>query len=532
MTIAIDWLAKRAQLSPNRIALVDRVDDIGREVDFKQFNAQCNQTARFLREGLHMQKGDLIAVLSTNCIAYLDILFACNKLGTILQTLNWRLAVPELEKLLNDCKPNVLVYSADFAEAVRKLKQHRAVSIAHYVALGDKAEDTDRAFSERSGFEGTTPDAPPTSTGHPWLLCYTGGTTGLPKPAIHTYANVVANAVNTVLSWELNADDCAILNAPLFHSGGLHVFTTPLIYAGGTSILCKSFDVDQTFDLIDEGRANLFFGVPTMLQMLQESPRWESAPIARMKLIINGGARCPMPVFEKFWVKNIDFKTGYGMTEAGPNTFWLPKHLVRTKPGSVGYPLMHVEVKLLSQNGLEIDQPHTVGELLIRGPHRTPGYFNNPRETANAIDADGWLHSGDLAYRDEDGCYFIAGRKKEMFKSGGENVYPLEVEAVLYGHSGVRDAAVFGVPSAKWGEVGRAVVTLKPGTSATEGELIAWMREQLALFKVPHRIFITKEFPTTAAGKIAKEALRAQFGTLDLNDERHPGVPVTTADGK
>jgi fatty-acyl-CoA synthase len=515
MTIAIDWLEKRAQLSPNRIAIVDRVDDIGREVDFRQLNAQGNQTARFLRDALHMKKGDLIAVLSTNCIAYLDILFACNKTGAILQTLNWRLAVPELEKLLNDCQPGALVYSTEFAEVVRKLKQRRAVSIGRYVALGEKAQDADLAFKERDGFGATTPEAPPIEMGDPWLLCYTGGTTGLPKPAIHTYANVVANAVNTLISWELDADDCAILNAPLFHSGGLHVFTTPLLYAGGTSILCKTFDVDQTFDLIEEGRANLFFGVPTMHQLLQESPRWERAPIARMKLVINGGARCPMPVFEKYWAKDVDFKTGYGMTEAGPNTFWLPKHLVRAKPGSVGVTLMHVEAKLLAQDGRDIARANTVGELLIRGPHRTPGYFNNPKETAGAIDSDGWLHSGDLAYRDEDGCYYIAGRKKEMFKSGGENVYPLEVEAVLYGHPAIRDAAVFGVPSARWGEVGRAVVTLKPGRSATEKELIAWTREQLAPFKAPHRVYFTKEFPTTAAGKIAKEALRAEFGALD-----------------
>jgi fatty-acyl-CoA synthase len=198
---------------------------------------------------------------------------------------------------------------------------------------------------------------------------------------------------------------------------------------------------------------------------------------------------------------------------------------VREKPGAVGYPLMHVEVKLVSPNGMEIEQADTVGELLIRGPHRTPGYFNNARETADAIDADGWLHSGDLAIRDADGCYTIAGRKKEMFKSGGENVYPLEVEAVLYGHPAVRDAAVFGVPDAKWGEVSRAAVTLKPGRSVTEDELIAWTRERLAPFKAPHRIFFAREFPTTAAGKIAKEILRAQYGAPQAPASA-PGVPA------
>lgn len=530
MMTAIDWLEKRAHLSPDRIALIDRVDDIGKQISYRQFNAQANQTAQFLREGLHLQKGDIVAVLSTNCVQYLDVLFACNKLGTVMQNVNWRLAVPELAQILNDAQPKALIYSSDFADTVRKLRERGDVSIGHYVALGSKADDFDIEFNERNKFPTARPASPQISTDDTWVLCYTGGTTGLPKAAIQTYGNILANAINTIVTWDLDAKDCAILNAPMFHTGGLNVFTTPLVYAGGTSIVCKSFNVDQTFDLIDEKRATVFFGVPTMFQMLQENPRWEKTNFDHLKLVISGGAPCPMTVYEKFWAKNVDFKSGFGMTEAGPNTFWLPKDMVKKKPGSVGFPLMHVEVKLIDRDRLEITKPNITGELLIRGPHRTPGYRNNPKATAQAIDADGWLHSGDLAYRDEDGCYYIGGRQKEMYISGGENIYPLEVESVLYTHPAVREAAVFGVHSSKWGEVGRAVISLKPGTSETEESLATWMRENMARYKVPHRIFITDELKKTAAGKVSKAELRCQFGMLDPIDDRRRGVRGSPAD--
>jgi fatty-acyl-CoA synthase len=332
---------------------------------------------------------------------------------------------------------------------------------------------------------------------------------------------VVANAINTVTSWEIHSGDCAVLNAPLFHTGGLHVFTTPLVYSSGSSIVCKAFDVNQTFDLIDEKRISVFFGVPTMFIMMQNHPRWETTDFSHLKFIIAGGAPCPVSVCEKFWQKNVDFKTGYGLTEAGPNTFWLPRDMVQNKPGSVGYPLMHVEVKLVDRNGLEIDQPGVHGELWIRGPHRTPGYRNNPQATEEAIDAEGWLHTGDLASFDEDRCYYVVGRKKEMYISGGENVYPIETESMLYSHPAVAEAAIFGVPHAKWGEVGRAIVALKPGAEPiTERQLIHWLRDRIAHYKVPHRIFFTDELPKTAAGKISKTLLREKFGTLDPADDR------------
>lgn len=514
MNMAVDWLDRRAKLSPEHVALVDTISD--RRITYKQWNAQANQTAHFLREKVGVKKGDRVAVLSTNCVEYMDVWFACQKLGAVLQNLNWRLAVPELEMILNDAKPVALCYSNDFHEQITKIKLRDDIeSIGNFIAFGDKVQDVDLRFSERNSYRPTKPEVEEITMDMPWVICYTGGTTGLPKGVILTHKNLTWNAINTVVSWGLSDQDVAILNAPLFHTGGLNVFTAPLVHCGGTSIVCKTFDTDQMFDLVDNERITVFFGVPTMFVMMQNHPRWEKADFSHLKFVVSGGAPCPMPVFEKFWDRGINFKTGYGLTEAGPNTFWLPNEQLRDKPGAVGYPLMHVEIKLVDKFGVEVTEPGVPGELLIRGPHRTPRYWNNPEATSEAIDELGWLHTGDLALKDDDGAFTVVGRAKDMYISGGENVYPAEVESVIHGHESVAEAAMFGVPNEKWGEVGRAVVALKPGEELTSDELIDYLRERIAHYKVPHSVVFVEELPKTAAGKISKKVLKENFGRLE-----------------
>jgi len=511
MAIAVDWLDKRARLSPEKTALIDTLGD--RRVSYREWNAQANRTARFLAEGLGVAKGDRVAVLATNSVEYLDVWFACNKLGAILHNLNWRLALPELERLVADAAPRVLIYSDDFLDTVRGLAaSDHAASIEHLVAFTEKTADSHTAFVERDGYPATAPQRPAMAQDDPWVICYTGGTTGLPKGVILTHGNITWNAVNTVMSWGVGAEDAAILNAPLFHTGGLNVFTAPLVQAGGTSVVCRGFDADQVFDWVASGEVTLYFGVPTMFQVLQEHPRWSEVDFSPLKVVISGGAPCPRPVFERFWQRGVDFKTGYGMTEAGPNTFWLPPEQVRSKPGAVGYPLFHIEAKIVDEHGAAVTVPGRAGELLVRGPHRTPGYWNNPEATAEAIDDGGWLHTGDLAEVDADGAYTIVGRAKDMFISGGENVYPAEVESVIYGHEAVSEAALFGVPDQKWGEVGFAVVVLRSGAKLTEQALRDYCKERLAPYKCPRQVAFVDELPKTGAGKIDKKALQARYG--------------------
>ncbi len=504
-----DWIGRRAQLTPGKVALVDTLNG-NRRITYREWSRAVNRTARFLQERLGVRKGDRVAVLAHNCVEYLDIWFALGRIGGILQNLNWRLTPYELEGLLADAAPVALIYGSEFVAQVDALRG-KTPGLRHYAALGEPAGPDDLLFAEREAF----PDDPLPEVDldweDPWVICYTGGTTGLPKGAVLTHRAITANAVNTVVSWGLTPDDVAILNAPLFHTGGLNVFTAPLVYIGGTSIVCKTFDPDQVFDLIRDAGVTLFFGVPTMFIVLQQHPRWEEADFSRLKLVISGGAPCPMPVFEKFWERGVAFKTGYGLTEAGPNTFWLPPEDVRRKPGSVGFPLFHIDVKVVREDGTECG-PDEAGELIIRGPHVCAGYWNNPEATAQAI-RDGWLHTGDLARRDAEGYYYIVGRLKDMYISGGENVYPAEVESVLHAYPGVAEAAVIGVPDPKWGEVGRAIVATQPGVQLTAEEVINFCRERLAGYKVPKSVVFVDALPKTGAGKVDKQRLKEIYGT-------------------
>ncbi len=501
-----DFLERRAQLTPERLAIRDTIT--GRDYTYTEWNAQANQTANYLRS-LGVQRGDRVAVYAMNSMAYLDIWMACGKIGAVLQNLNWRLTVPELEGLILDAAPAVLVYSDEFIDPVNRLRS-AIPGVKHLIALNHKAQSGDHDFCERDTFPVTLSEPrPDLDWDSPWVICYTGGTTGLPKGAILSHGNMTWNSINTVMSWGLDQDDVAILNSPLFHTGGLNVFTLPLIHCGGASFLCGTFDVEQVFDLIKEGQITLYFGVPTMFILMQGHPRWSEADFSKLKLVISGGAPCPMPIFERFWAKGVDFKTGYGLTEAGPNTFWLPQADVRRKPGAVGFPLMHVDVNIVRSDGSTSDAGEP-GELLIRGPHVTPGYWNNPEATAKAI-VNGWLHTGDLAIRDSEGYITIVGRLKDMIISGGENVYPAEVESILYRHPAIKEAALIGVPDDKWGEVGRAIVVKEPGRSLSEEDVIEFLRGFLARYKVPKSVIFVDALPKTGAGKIDKKVLMQQY---------------------
>ncbi len=376
-----DWLGRRAMLTPDKVALIDTIRG-SQAITYRMWNLAANRTANFLR-ALGVTKGDRVAVLASNCVAYLDIWFACGKLGAILQTLNWRLTPRELDGLIVDATPEVLVYGPEFLELVRAIRVEGSRGMK-YIALDStrRAASDDRSLYERERLGDSPPPPVELSWDDPWVLCYTGGTTGLPKGAILTHGNITWNSINTVMSWGLTPEDVTILSAALFHTGGLNVFTAPLVHIGGTSIVCRGFEPDAVFDLIRDAGVTLFFGVPTMFLALQQHPRWESADFSRLKLIISGGAPCPPTVFECFWERGFDFKTGYGLTEAGPNTFWLPTSEVRRKAGSVGFPLFHIDVQLRDREGRECG-PDEVGELLIRGPHVCAGYWNRPEETAH-----------------------------------------------------------------------------------------------------------------------------------------------------
>ncbi len=496
-----DWLDKRARLTPDRIGLIDYAS--GEETTFAAWNARANRTANHLKS-LGVGKGDRVAVYASNRQEYLDLFWAAPKIGAILQNLNWRLTVHELKGIVAAGEPRLLVYSEDWRAQVEELKP-ACNTVEHVIAMTNPGNG-EIEFSERENFSDRLEDVAELTLDDAWGIYYTGGTTGLPKGAVLTHGNMTWNSVNTLTSWGMHGQHKAALQLPFFHIGGPNIFMAPLVHAGGTTILCSGFDPDETFDLVEHSGITHYVAVPTMFQMLQEHPRWQAADFSRLELVISGGAPCPLPIMEKFWQRGVDFKMGYGLTEASGNNFWLPPEMVREKIGSVGYPIFHIDMKTIREDGTSCAAGEA-GELLIRGPHVAAGYWRNPEATAETI-RDGWLHTGDTAVCDSDGCYSILGRSKEMFISGGENVYPAEIESVLMAHPKVLEAAVVGVPHETWGEVGRAFVVADEGYS--EQDLRAFLQERLARYKLPRAIVLLDALPLTAIGKIDKKLLESK----------------------
>ncbi len=504
-----DWLQRREILSPNKVALIDAINN-SRSITYREWNQETNRLANFMRHGLGIRKGDRVSIYAMNRVEYLDALFACNKLGAILHVVNWRLQACELEGIINDVAPRAILYSQEFNDQIQLLRT-RLTAVAHWIGMDRAARNDDALWpAERQNYPSTQPPPLELDWDDPWVICYTGGSTGVPKGAILNYRSITANSVNTIVSWGLRPDDTVPQYMPFFHTGGLNVLTIPLVHLGGTNIVCANFDIDQLFDQIEQLGVTFFFAVPAMFLTMIQHPRWESLDLSNVRLVMAGGGACPSVIYEAFWEKGVEFKSGYGLTEAGPNTFWMPAEYARRKIGSVGRPMFHVDVKLVNKSG-EAVGPNEIGHLLIRGPHVFGGYWNRPDATVKTI-VDGWLHTGDLARRDQDGDYTIVGRLKEMIKSGGENIYPAEVEDVIHSHPNVAEAALIPVPDPRWGEVGRAVVVLKPGAELTAAGLTAWLRHQMAHFKVPKSIVFVDTLPKTGANKVDKQQLSEQCG--------------------
>ena len=503
-----NWLTRREMLTPNKTALIDTVNN-NRRITYREWNRQVNRTAHFLREGLGVQKGDRVSVLAMNCVEYLDLWFACSKIGAILHLLNWRLTPHELGQLVADATPSVLAYGQEFAAHTGALRGV-AESIRHLVALDQQLPPGDVPFSERGRYPDAEPPEVELAWDDAWAICYTGGSTGFPKGVIVSHGQMTAISVDLVTYLGLTADDVGIVATPLFHMGGFAFPSLPFVHVGGTCIVTRRFDADQTFDLLRDAGVTAFWGLPSMYTMLQQHPRWAEVDLSRLRICASGGGSLPAPVREKLWERGADLFVVYGLTEAGP-ALSLPPEGRRRKPDSVGVPLMHVDAKIVDDEGNECG-PDQVGELLLRGPQVFGGYWNNPEETARAFTADGWFHTGDLFRRDSEEYYYIVGRIKEMIKSGGENIYCAEVESVLSQHPAVLEAALIGVADPKWGEVGRAIVVLKPGATLGADELIAFCQAKLARFKLPRSVVFVDALPTIGPGKVDRVGLKEKYG--------------------
>jgi len=497
------WLTKREWLTPDQEAVVDG----SRRLTYRGLNRRVNRLARGL-QSLGLRSGDRLGMLAYNCLEFVEVIMAAAKLGLILVPLNWRLTPAELAFIVKDSGTETLVFDPELTDLAQGLVDQTPIS--RRLVLGSELRFQAAAYEPllagQSEDEPVPDQAPTLDTPH--IIMYTAGTTGRPKGAVLTQGASFWNALN-LESMDFTSRDRDLLVLPMFHIGGIGLFTLPMLYKGGTVVIQRTFDPAVTLRLLKEENITLFFGVPAIFLFLIQHPDFDPAAFTNVRMVMSGGAPLPISLVHQYYEAGIILQQGFGMSEAAPSIATLRRDLAVKKAGSIGRAVFHLEVRIVDEemNDLPVGE---VGEMVMRGPNLMKEYWNRPEATAEAF-AGGWFHSGDLARMDQDGDLYIVERKKDMFISGGENVYPAEVENAIYELPQVAEAAVIGVKDEKWGEVGRAVVVLKPGQTLTADQVIDHVKSRLAKYKVPKSVVFIEALPRNAAGKVLKTVLREKY---------------------
>ncbi|WP_291841780.1 long-chain fatty acid--CoA ligase [Maricaulis sp.] len=493
MDVITDITARRAALTPDRPAF--HVVATGEIVSFAALEDRSARAARVLADR-GVGAGDRVAILCRNRVEFFEALFACAKLGAIFAPLNWRMPARELADLLDDCAPVLLLTGAEDAATATGAAQLRGIAVMDLEQDWQAARDAAEPHPGRVSWPGD----------EPWYLIYTSGTTGRPKGVIQTYRMALVNYVNISQAIGLRDGDATVNFLPLFHTAGINLHTLPVLMAGGLNHVLPGFDAATVLALIEAGRLDVMLCVPAVYRELSLHPAFETTDLTRLRHWACGGAPMPDVLIEQYAARGAVVCNGFGMTETGPTAFLMDREHALDKIGSVGKPQLLIEARIATPDGTPLPVGET-GEVQFFGPGLTPGYWQREAETRQLFTADGWLKSGDLGRFDSDGYCYIAGRIKEMYISGGENVYPAEVENVLDEHPAILEAAVTGVDDEKWGEVGCAHLILRAGQSVTDEALRSWCRERLAGYKVPRHFLRADDFPRTAAGKVQKHLL-------------------------
>jgi len=509
-----DYLGRREIYSPDKLAIIDVGKEPELRLTYRQWNERVNRLANWLRDVAGIGKGYRVGILARDGVEHLDYYYACGKLGAIHTAFNWRLHWREQVALIEKTRPQVMLYSDDFMAPVAEIEaaiRETDYAIRHYLHIeGDGIPGSLHYETVLQSSPATPVTCETLDKEDVACLLFTGGTTGLPRGAMLSHRMICWNVLNTVIH-DLNHDDVYLNVYPLFHAGGLFAYLSSQVVFGNTTILTRQFDPEQVLALIEREKVTVFAGVPTMYQIMTQASNWETADLSSLRFCTSGGAPLPVPLVEKYTrEKGIRFKQGFGMTEFGPGLFALPPEDAIRKAGSIGRPNFFVDVRVVDDDNHPLG-PNQAGELVLKGPSYCSGYFGDPEATAKAVDEEGWFHTGDIVRYDEGWYFYVVDRKKDMFISGGENVYPVEIENVLYKHPAVHMCAVVGLPHEKWGEVGKACVVLKPGATASQEELIAFMQDHLARYKVPKSVEFMSELPLSGMGKILKRELREQF---------------------
>lgn len=508
MRIHGDLLGERARLTPEREALV--LADGSLRLTYGALDARSARAALALVRDLGLRRGERVGILAHNCVAFVEVFFACAKSGVIAVPLSTRATVHELEGIVRDSGLRALVYGRGFAAQAASLRELCGLDAIAGLDRDDRAAGSP-AWSELAAAHDPA-DARFESPGAEDIcaLLYTSGTTGKPKGVMISHRMLAWNAYNTVLNWVLREDDRGPVFTPMYHAGGLCVLLTPLFAAGGAIVLHERFEAGEVWRAIERERCTVVFAVPTIWKLLMDAPEFATADLSRVRWVVSGGAPLPTFIIEAYGRRGIVMRQGFGMTEVGVNCFSMTSDDALRKPGSIGRPMLFTEARLVREDGSECGADE-VGELQFRGPHLSSGYWRNPEATRASYLEDGWFRSGDFARRDEEGFLYVAGRKKDMFITGGVNVYPAEIEAELVQHPEIADAAVVGIEDATWGEVGVAFVVPTRGATLEIRDVEAWLGQRLSRLKLPKRWEIIEELPRNPYGKIEKTKLRERL---------------------
>lgn len=503
----LDWLNKWNQYSPHKVALVEA--DSGKQLTYSELFQYAVVASHYLKVKFNIQPHDRVVHFSTNEMSSFILFFALARLGATLVPINYRLTAQEVCYIIQNSDPRVIFYEDTFYSILKSIEEQIQVPESHWQKLvgqnsfEEKIENlkTENTQTFKSTVANSLFLSNPDTTA---LIIYTSGTTGFPKGAMISHQGLFWNSINTGLRLNITSNDSAVIFLPLFHTGGWNVLSTPFLHHGAQIILAKKFEADQVLQLSADYHCTLLFGVPTTMAMMSKAELFKTVSLNSIRYAIVGGEPMPLEQIQIWHNKQIPIRQGYGLTEFGPNVFSLNEQDAIRKMGSIGFPNFYVQVAVKNEQGQDV-AVNEVGELWLKGPMCMKGYWRN-EEATQATMANAWLKTGDLVRFDEENYFYVVGRKKEMYKSGGENVYPAEVEKVIYQCEGVSEVAVIGVPDEQWGEVGHAFISSKKETLTLE-RIKAHCVQNLAKFKNPKYITFLPELPKGDSGKILKREL-------------------------
>ncbi len=487
------WPARRARHIPNKVAWTFR----GRDTSYSEVQHRVERLAAAL-SSLGVVAGDRVGFVGANHPALLEVLFASGRVGAIAVLINPRLAEHELRYILADSGTRVLFRGPASLEAEHLVHEEELPLLEHVF-------DVETEYETLLLDDGFAPDVP-AGWDAPCLIMYTSGTTGNPKGAVLTHGNIFFNDVNALLEADIRPDDIALAAAPMFHIAMLNGIVLPVFLKGGRSIIHEAFKPDEVVATIEGEKVTSLFAVPAMMEAISQSPAFESSNITSLRTVIVGGAPAPLPMLVRWKNKGVEVQQGYGLTETSPAVLKLASSDAERKLGSAGKEQMFVDVRIVDTEGQDVGSGGT-GEILTRGPNVFPGYWNRDDATASAF-VDGWFKTGDIASIDDEGFITLRDRAKDMYISGGENVYPAEIESALLEIDGILEAAVIGVADERWGEVGRAYVVVAPGTVHDVDSVNAQLAGRLARYKLPRSLIVLDTMPRNSTGKLLKQALR------------------------